>query len=253
MYYQTAVLMLFRPFLKAKFTDSDLSPSEVCRQAANQISNIFDAHRQLYDTTGIYTFQLHCLLTACTIHIVNLPTQQSAAYLTGACNHFHDLVALNEWATGSLAIIKGLVKKWNVILPQECELALYRNHASLSEPAFLDDSTGPQAELFRPQKRIAFLPPPTESAQKRQKLSHSSDGAGVKVESGGNGRDSQNQQPNYLFAPFPNQPAPLLAPIHTSTSTSGQWADELNEVARGFDGLKFEGDSLFDPFTSFTN
>src|SRR5436189_1420995 len=106
MYYHTAVLLLFRPFLKAKFTESDTSPSDICRQSANQISDIFAQHRRLYDTTGIYTFQLHCLLTACTIHIINLPALSSASYLTAACNHFHDIIPRNDWAPSALSAIK---------------------------------------------------------------------------------------------------------------------------------------------------
>jgi hypothetical protein len=264
MYYHAAILLLFRPFLKAKFTESDLSPSEVCRQAANRISDIFAVHRQLYDTTGIYTFQLHCLLTACTIHIINIPTISSTAYLTAACNHFHDLIPRNEWAAGSLSIIKGLVQKWNIILPQEAEAALYRNHANLEEPSMLDGATGQQAEIFRPQKRTAFLAPTSDGVgPKRQKLTpQGSTGPGRQAQPSVPGNSAtpagllREQQPpgqaSYLFAPFPNQPAPLLGPIHTSTSADTAWNDELNKVAQGFDGLKFEGDGWLDPFMGYS-
>jgi len=56
---------------------------------------------------------------------------------------------------------------------------------------------------------------------------------------------------NYLFVPFPNQPAPLLGPIHTSTSADTEWNYELNKVAQGFDGLNFSGDDWFDPFMGY--
>ena len=239
-YYHAAVLLLFRPFLNATFTESDISPRDVCRQAANRISDIFTEHRRLYDTIGLHTFQLHCLLTACTIHIINLPTISSTGYLTAACNDFHDLIARNNWAASSLSIIKGLVQKWNIILPQSAESALYRQPDDLFTTAGADDSymSSSQNDTPRPAKRAAFLNPSSDVLQKRQKLQPRND----------NGRELPT---NYLFAPFPNQPAPLLGPIHTSTSADTAWSDELNKVAQGFDGLKFEGDGWFDPFIGY--
>jgi hypothetical protein len=295
MYYHAAVLLLFRPFLKAKFTQSDLAPSDVCRQAAAAISDLFAQHRRLYDTVGIYTFQLHCLLTACTIHIINVPAIASTDFLTQACNHFHDLARWNEWATGSLAIIKGLVEKWSIILPVEAELALYRSRGG-DAPQVPTDITagdlGPRAEIFRSPKRMAFLSQPTHAdpTQKRQKLdvnqpvstvtqklpgtaslvsgslhingklsattsstghlSSSTSGSGSQDRGGR--QNTREQQTNYLFAPFPNQPAPLLGPIHTSISVDMTRANEFKDVAQGFDGLSFEGGGgWFDPFMGY--
>jgi len=247
MYYHTAVLLLFRPFLKAKFTESDTSPSDICRQSANQISDIFAQHRRLYDTTGIYTFQLHCLLTACTIHIINLPALSSASYLTAACNHFHDIIPRNDWAASALSAIKGLIQKWTIILPQETESALYRPSPSsaTSTPPFPDETS---TDLFRPSatstttsKRAAFLQP-DNLLQKRQRL------LAPRAEVGS--REPRDQPVNYLFAPFPNQPAPLLGPIHTSTTR--RWNEEVSRVAGVFDGLRFEGEGgWFDQFVGW--
>ncbi|KAK5131245.1 hypothetical protein LTR04_004929, partial [Oleoguttula sp. CCFEE 6159] len=232
MYYHAAVLLLFRPFLKATFTKSPVSPREVCRQSADAISKIFAQHRRLYDLAGIYTFQVHCLLTACTIHIINVPALSSTSYLTAACNNFQDLIHRNEWATGSLNIIKGLVQKWNIILPLDAETALYRNAHKTSDFSFGNES---QAQIYRPEKRSHFLNPSTQVMQKRQRLAP---------------RETREQPTNYLFAPFPNQPAPLLGPVHTSTSADTEHNDELNKVAQGLDGLSF-GDDWFDPFMGY--
>jgi hypothetical protein len=286
MYYHAAVLLLFRPFLKAKFTQSDLTPSDVCRQAAASISDLFFEHRRLYDTVGIYTFQLHCLLTACTIHIINIPAIASTSYLTQACNHFHDLARWNEWATGSLTIIKGLVQKWSIILPVEAEMALYRTQRGDDmhvESGVTDGDPGPRAEIFRSPKRMAFLNPPTQdSLQKRPRLASPSSNFSKKLpgtaslvsgsqqiegeltaaspthahftttSSGGAPRHVREHHTNFLFAPYPNQPAPLLGPIHTSISVDMKTRDEVNDVADGFDGLSFEGGGgWFDPFMGY--
>ncbi|RDI87158.1 hypothetical protein Vi05172_g2827 [Venturia inaequalis] len=283
MYYHAAILLLMRPFLKAKFTHSDTSPSDVCRQAAAAISDIFAQHRRLYHTVGIYTFQLHCLLTACTIHIINLPAIASTGCLTAACNHFHDLSRCNLGANGSLDTIKGLVQKWSIILPIEVEEALYRDSRE-NRPA--DDTEMGQQDAFQSTKRIGYLGP-ISGPPKRIKLdmpliagsstsslgqegnesSESGGRSGATVQTAAVGRDAtsgdfvsspgqrpprEQQQTNYLFAPFPNQPAPLLGPIHTSTSAETVRFDEMVQVAQGFDGLSFEQGGWFDPFMGYT-
>jgi hypothetical protein len=253
MYYHAAVLLLFRPFIRAKFTESDISPSDLCRQSASHISDLFALHLSLYGSTGIYTFHIQCLLAACIMHIINLPAISAAAALTTACKNFHQLIVRNTWALGSLNVIKGLIQKWNIILPGEVEDALYQAQTDLPETIakLYDDFTAPQAELFRPAKRSAFLNPSSEALQKRQRLAPVQGSGSEDSASPGNAPANRDQQPNYLFAPFPNQPAPLLGPVHTSTSTDMEWIDDLAKVAQDFDGMKFEGDGWFDPFLGF--
>ena len=72
-------------------------------------------------------FQVHCLLTACTIHIINIPSISATSYLSVACNIFQDLTGVNEWAKSSLGILRGLSRSWNLILPTEVEEAMNRN------------------------------------------------------------------------------------------------------------------------------
>ncbi|EKG14941.1 Transcription factor fungi [Macrophomina phaseolina MS6] len=302
MYYHAAVLLLFRPFLKARFTKSDVSPLEVCRQSANNISNLFARHREQYGLDGIFTFQLHCLLTASTIHIIKLPSISATSHLAAACNNFQDLVRQNKWATGSLDILRSLVTKWKIVLPLEVEAALYRGQeapptiADTAPNATIDTSipavkehnhnnsgfapgdgaSAPTSILFsssRPEKRDSrFTSPPAgvQTLPKRQRLTvpHlSNPNSTESVSKGATGQQAitsaQHQQDiitRYLFAPYPNQPAPLLGPIHTSTSHNGgdgdqgegdAWAEELRKVSLGFDGLNFAADDGFDPFMGY--
>lgn len=128
MYYHTAVLLLFRPFLKAKIINSpEILPRDVCRQSANEISNLFSHHVAMFGYNGLWMFQVHCLLTACTIHIINIPTIAATTRLTAACNSLQNLTDRNQWASSSLKILRGLVEKWNLIIPQEADEALYRD------------------------------------------------------------------------------------------------------------------------------
>ncbi|KAL9092482.1 MAG: hypothetical protein Q9159_000829 [Coniocarpon cinnabarinum] len=128
MYYHSAILLLFRPFLKAKILSrSDLVPRQLARSAADEISDIWSYHKKLYGYYGIYMFQVHCLLTACTIHIISIPTPSATTRFTDACNYFHDLSQRHEWARSALETLQNLVKKWSLILPKDTEEALWRD------------------------------------------------------------------------------------------------------------------------------
>ena len=125
MYYHAAVLLLFRPFLRAKFTESAITPADICRQAATALSDLFARHLALYGATGVYTFHLQGLLAACTIHLVNLPAISSAAALTAAARSLAALVHRHAWASAALRLIRALVRRWGIVVPGELEAALY--------------------------------------------------------------------------------------------------------------------------------
>lgn len=261
MYYHAAVLLLFRPFLKARFTDSEVSPSDVCRTSAAAISQIFDQHRRLYDSVGIYTLQIHCLLTACTIHIINIPAIASTQYLTSACNHFHQIE--QGWASGSLNIIKDLVQKWNIVLPMEAEQALYQqSFHTPNDPSYSakrgNDFLAPPSPALQKKPRLAALPrvlARDSSSTSDGEFNPNRRGSVTSIASSGGKLAALDPTitpvvpANYLFAPFPNQPAPLLGPIHTSAA-AGPGVDF--RTLNGFDGLSFEGESgWFDPFMGY--
>ena len=125
MYYHAAVLLLFRPFLRATLTDSALTPADLCRRAAAALSDLFARHLALYGTTGVYTFHLQGLLAACTIHLVNLPAISAAAALTAAARGLAALVRRNAWAAAALRLVRALVRRWGIVVPGELEAALY--------------------------------------------------------------------------------------------------------------------------------
>ena len=144
MYYWAAVLLLFRPFLKAKILSRpDLVPRELARTAADKISEIWEQHRKLYNYSGIYMFQVHCLLTACTIHIISIPSPSPTNHFTRACSAFQDLSERNEWARSSIRILRNLSRRWNLILPKDAEAALYRDVQDHPESPELQPAISP--------------------------------------------------------------------------------------------------------------
>jgi hypothetical protein len=301
MYYHAAVLLLFRPFLRATLTDSSLTPADLCRRAAVAISDHFARHMALYGTTGVYTFHLQGLLAACTIHLVNLPAISAAAALTAAAHSLAALVRRNAWAAAALRLVRALVRRWGIVVPGELEAALYAGGVedAGAEPPLPPPRQQQQQQAAR-RRRAAKRPATATGAgggvssgdvmsdegsgsrsgggsaataasatlaaaaaavPKRQRLAawaaaESSEDSDVDVDvEGPEGAPPQiRRQPSvgFLFAPFPSQqPAPLLGPVHTSTTPDPDLEgteDEVRRVTRDFDGLRFEGDGWFDPF-----
>jgi len=249
MYYHAAVLLLFRPFLRAKFTQSDISPPDICRSSAAAISQIFDQHCRRFDSIGIYTLQIHCLLAACTVHVINLPAIASTQYFTSAAHHFHQLSMFNGWAAECVDILKDLVNKWNIVLPMEAEAALYgdQDSTALASPT--------ESESSNRHKRSAFSQPnvPPIPQQKRTKLSvprlQSQSSSGGEQQPPRtpsllpeiSSLSSTGSAPSYLFAPFPGQPPPMLAPFHTSNAMEASLQGQMMQHSLSeFDGLTFD-------------
>ena len=253
MYYHAAILLLFRPFLKAKFTQSDISPSDVCRASAAHISQLFNQHHRLYDSVGLYTLQVHCLLAACTIHIINVPAIASTTFLTSAANHFHHLVPISGWAGKCIQILKDLIQRWQIVLPLDAEQALYQD--TPESPAFGGDSDSGRG------KRSAFALPtaPPIPQQKKPKLAtprtlnpSSTSSSSANIDPGVTSPTTFFTQMGYhAFAPFPNHPVPMLRPTHTSDSHDKD-PEVLQQHPTAFDGLTFEsGSEWFDPFVGY--
>lgn len=144
MYYWTAVLLLFRPFLKAKILSRpELVPREICRMAADNISDIWSQHQRLYNFAGIYMFQVHCLLTACTIHIISIPSPSPTVRFATACTAFQDLSSTCQWAMSAIQILRNLARKWSLILPKDAEAALYRDLGGQPESPEIQPTMSP--------------------------------------------------------------------------------------------------------------
>ena len=161
MYYYVAIVLLFRPFLKAKIISKpELVPRELARDAADRISDLWALHKRLYGYSGIYMFQVHILLTACTIHLISVPSPSPTSRFRDACDHFHELSTTHEWARAALNILRRLARKWNLILPQDVEAALYRDQGRPRSPSLHESSTPPPSytQPTDPQNAVGVSP-----------------------------------------------------------------------------------------------
>ncbi|KAI9695939.1 MAG: hypothetical protein M1820_008351 [Bogoriella megaspora] len=223
MQYHAAVLLLFRPFIPVRFVNhSDTDPRNVCDRAAKAISEAFEEHTRRYDHFGLCTFQVHCLLTACTIHIINAEDQRHMNHLAVACRSFHTLAPKIGWAAACLHIVSGLAEKWKIELPQWVR----------------DELRGGTGEI-----------PPFEyfsAGEAASYLLHNS--ATQQLPLASNGAPFAQQQAKYLFSPFPYQQLPLLdyttgedEHLHSYTSANN---------AQPLPGAEYLGEDWFAEFVS---
>lgn len=119
LYYHTSVLNLFRPLLKWLVKNSEVCPREVCISSANQISTIVKSYYDLYGLRRNCILITHTLLSACTIHLVDLPSETAARHISQDLHYLEEISANHYWAARCFRIIFGLAKKWNISLPDD--------------------------------------------------------------------------------------------------------------------------------------
>lgn len=70
MYFQFAILLLFRPFIKLRMKDSPFLPREICAGAATAILNLSRSYSDLYTLQRTPSFVPYFVLTSSIIHLV---------------------------------------------------------------------------------------------------------------------------------------------------------------------------------------
>lgn len=119
MYYHTVILHLFRPFLKVDLLDSSISPRHVCTESAENISLLADGFRKLYTLRRECVLTAHCLLSASTIHLLNLPSLRASRHMTNDLRNLYEMSICHGFAARCLRIIQSLAQKWEISLPEE--------------------------------------------------------------------------------------------------------------------------------------
>lgn len=100
---------------------------------------LWEQHRRLFGTSGIWQFQVNCLLVASTVYLVSLPDAHCDENLVNTCNIFQELLPWQGWAHEALGILRELVEEWNMSLSRNLTEALYRG---TDQPAPGSDTQG---------------------------------------------------------------------------------------------------------------
>ncbi|KAI3571833.1 fungal-specific transcription factor domain-containing protein [Fusarium oxysporum f. sp. albedinis] len=138
MYYHFATLLLFWPFAKLRIIESNISPRDVCLQAANAIQGFLTSYSRLYTLKWAPSFVpyfalassiMHLALMAGTIQINKLDTAaRTEPHLSEAVKQ--DIARLAEMthshhvAEQALHLLHHLAKKWNINVNIEIGAAL---------------------------------------------------------------------------------------------------------------------------------
>jgi len=140
LYYHFAILMLFRPFVRLRIIASDVSPRQVCTQAADAISAIIRSYSNLYTLQRTPSFVPYVVLSSGIFHLAVLQDDMSSAYNKGQLiqniSDLKEMSSCHGFATQALDILRFLAQLWEVdgIFNDTHEGPNLQNH---SHPSFI--------------------------------------------------------------------------------------------------------------------
>lgn len=124
MYYHSAVLLLFRPFLKVVLMDSEISPRQKCTESARKISSLASTYNRIYGLRCSIVTLTHLICTACIIHLLDLPDISAARDLEQGIRDLKNLAVNHAIANRYLHTILGLSEQWHMRLPENVARAV---------------------------------------------------------------------------------------------------------------------------------
>jgi hypothetical protein len=121
MLYNTVLLHLFRLLLRVDIVDCAFSPRDICTQAAESVSKLAEQYEGLYGLGRVCVILSHCLLSASTIHLLNLPSPSASHHLVRAVRNLCDMSARHSFAGRCVRVLYSLAQKWDIRLPEQVE------------------------------------------------------------------------------------------------------------------------------------
>ena len=203
----TILLSLFRPYIKLDLSGVQLYPLNICSFCANEISVLAGTLRDSYGLRRVPLRVLSLLLAASTIHLLNLPDDESAMRLNQAFQDFQAMSTNHQWAARCITIVQSFAIRWRIALPE----AMFNSHIqhqpappsssvfwSASIPQERSFSSESSASNYSPQDSGLLQPP---AYQHRPVSPSFLAGPSVPVE--------QFPVPDAIWTPFPNQTMPF--------------------------------------------
>ncbi|EMC97377.1 hypothetical protein BAUCODRAFT_138682 [Baudoinia panamericana UAMH 10762] len=118
MYYYACILQLFRPYIKLDLRGAGLFPRDTCTFCANKISSLMNALRAMYGLRRVTHLVCSLLMSASTIHLLNLPSSDAAANLGQGLQDLEQMSVNHQFAARCIDIIRSLATKWDIALPE---------------------------------------------------------------------------------------------------------------------------------------
>lgn len=188
MFYHCAILLLFRPFLRFSFAPSTLSPSEICFQAAENLTTLIRSYRQLHTVRRTPTFTPFIMLNTAIVALVDTTLTGAVRLPSILKDSLDDLTSMSVchgFANHAIMILR--------IFDNQRSISLYRSPGyTKSFPTFPTTFEGPllwSLAVFTPSRDL---------------FGKSTDGVTINIAS----QDSVLRKG--LISPFPHQGLPLL-------------------------------------------
>lgn len=234
---------LFRPYIKLDLRGANLYPRDTCTYCANEISGLTNALRAMYGLRRVCLPVTGFLLSASTIHLLNLPSEVSARHLSQAMHDLQSMSTNHFFAGRCVDIIRSLASKWKINLPDDAPHASPRRKAgntsnspksafySASIPRQNSSQSGTRSadsldsHQGKPIKESPFAPPTSSS---NHHDTNSGTGSGFYNEQYPS-MDSISMQQQSYWLPFPVQSMPNVHLTDMQSSNSLSYLDPSSE------------------------
>ena len=199
-----------------------LYPREISTYCATEISNLMNALRGMYGLRRICLSVTDIVLSAATVHLLNLPSQSAAIHLTQALQDLQTMSVNHRYAVSCIEIINRLADQWGIALPEAAKgITPFRS----PDP--------PQAAA--PNMSVYF----TQAALSNESID------ALSITSGGRHDSGSLYEPSFVqhsYAVLPQQTSDLTSGPHNmqsfgSTPHGLQSTPVHNSAAPGGDGL----------------
>ncbi|PBP26673.1 fungal specific transcription factor domain-containing protein [Diplocarpon rosae] len=115
MYYHSAILFLFRPFIKLSITESGACPRDLCNQAAETITVLLKSYSDLYTLQRTPSFVPYFVLASSIAHIVKIGNERvGSQHLRQSIANLREMSSCHSFATRALNIVRFLIAHWGV-------------------------------------------------------------------------------------------------------------------------------------------
>ncbi|CZR70072.1 related to nitrate assimilation regulatory protein nirA [Phialocephala subalpina] len=177
MYYHSAILLLFRPFIKLDIIGSGVSPRDMCLQAADAITALVNSYSNLYTLRRTPSFVPYFVCTSSIAHLIGYGNGiRGPEHLRQGVADLRDMSSCHGFANRALEIVQFLCRHWEV-------------------DTVFDDEGEETKDICRPKSTSLNLFCPNISSFNMMT---------------GLGPPTVDQGDNPLFWPFPLQGRPLL-------------------------------------------
>lgn len=115
MYYQFAILLLLRPFIKLDIIGSGMSPRDICLQAADAITALVKSYSNLYTLRRTPSFVPYFVCTSSIAHLIGYGNLACGPeHLRQGIADLRDMSRCHSFANQALEIVHFLCRHWKV-------------------------------------------------------------------------------------------------------------------------------------------